>query len=114
MPPPLSRLHVLLNQQCRIFSHTFNPSGARIGTSVLRQRLRGPSVAAYYPRKGPTVKTLLQALRKADPDADLDTWDDREQQRFEDLEHVKARGKGAPKKKRSKEGESLILNPFFL
>ena len=105
MPPPPSRLLALARKQCTLFSHTYNPTRARLGTKVLRQRLRGPSVAAYYPRRHPGIKSLLRELRKADPTADLDTWDDDEEQRLEDLTAVKARGKGAPKKKRSKEGE---------
>ena len=31
----------------------FNPDGVRIGTSILRERIRGPALASYYPRKGP-------------------------------------------------------------
>lgn len=35
---------------------------------------------------------------------ELDTWDDDEEDRLEHLEVLKARGKGAPKKRRTREG----------
>ena len=35
---------------------------------------------------------------------ELETWDDAEEDRIEHLNLAKARGKGAPKKKRSKDG----------
>ena len=65
--------------QCRIFSLTYNPERLRTGNKVLRQRLRGPSVVTYYPKKGPS----LRDLRNAYPG--LETWDDDEEDR---LEHI--------------------------
>jgi len=44
--------------QCRVFATTFNPDGIRMGNKILRQRLRGPAMAAYYPPKGPTIQDL--------------------------------------------------------
>lgn len=58
---------------------TFNPERTRTGNKILRQRLKGPSVAAYYPRRVATFKDL-RALYP-----DLDTWDEDEEDR---LEHV--------------------------
>lgn len=65
--------------QCRIFSSVYNPERARTGNKVLRQRLKGPSVAAYYPRRLVTFKDLQNAY------PDLETWDDDEEDRLEGL-----------------------------
>ncbi|MCJ1470429.1 mitochondral 37S ribosomal protein S27 [Pseudocyphellaria aurata] len=91
-----SRILDLLKVQCRIFSMTYNPERLRTGNKILRERLKGPSMAAYYPRKPPTIRHL-QALYP-----DLETWDDDEEDRIEALTLIKARGKGAPKKKRTR------------
>jgi len=66
--------------QCRIFSTTFNPEGTRTGNKVLRQRLKGPALAAYYPRRTAT----LRDLRTAYPD--LETWDEDEEDRLENIQ----------------------------
>ncbi|KIM98990.1 hypothetical protein OIDMADRAFT_19943 [Oidiodendron maius Zn] len=97
MSVPRSRLLDLMKVQCRIFSHTFNPKGLRLGNHVLRQRLKGPALAAYYPRKMATLKDL----RKAYPEYEM--IDEDEEDRLESLRIIKARGKGAPKKKRTAE-----------
>ncbi|ESZ92770.1 spliceosome associated protein [Sclerotinia borealis F-4128] len=94
-----SRLLDLLKVQCRIFSTTFNPDGLRTGNKVLRSRLKGPALAAYYPRKMATIKDL----QKTYDEYDVETYDDYEEDRFEHLTILKARGKGAPKKKRTAE-----------
>ncbi|MDI1487880.1 MAG: hypothetical protein OHK93_007153 [Ramalina farinacea] len=107
-PPPPSRLHALLAVQCRIFSHTYNPHRLRQGTSVLRQRLRGPATAAYYPRRVTGIKSLLRGMRKVDAGADIDTWDEKEEDRIDHLNAAKARGKGAPRKKRSADESKKI------
>lgn len=65
--------------RCRIFSTNYNPDALRTGNKILRQRLRGPALAAYYPRRGPTLKDLHKAF------PDLETWDEAEEDR---LEHV--------------------------
>lgn len=88
-----------LQTQCKIFSTTFNPEGVRTGNKILRQRLRGPALAAYYPRKVVT----LNDLRKAYPE--LQTWNEKEVDRLESVAITKARGKGAPKKKRTAAGK---------
>ena len=93
--------------QCRVFSSTYNPLRLRTGNRVLRQRLRGPSVAAYYPRRVATIKDLQKAYKGFDEE--LETWDDFEEDRLEHLALAKQRGKGAPKKKRSAEGMCSCL-----
>lgn len=65
--------------QCRIFSSTYNPDRTRTGNKVLRERLKGPSIAAYYPRRVATFKDLKNLY------PDLETWDDDEEDR---LEHI--------------------------
>lgn len=91
----------MLQVQCKIFSTTFNPEGVRLGNKILRERLRGPALAAYYPRKVATIKDL----RKAYPE--LETWNEKEEDRLETVAITKARGKGAPKKKRTAAGKSI-------
>ncbi|KAL8712827.1 MAG: hypothetical protein Q9220_003035 [cf. Caloplaca sp. 1 TL-2023] len=96
-----SRILDLMKVQCRIFSTTFNPERTRTGNKVLRQRLKGPSVAAYYPRQVATFKDLQKLY------PDLETWDDDEEDRLEHIQLLKTRGKGAPKKKKSAEGTCI-------
>ncbi|RMY50630.1 hypothetical protein D0865_06793 [Hortaea werneckii] len=81
--------------QSRIFSTIFNPAAQRLGNKVLRQRLRGPSLAAYYPRRVATFKDL-KALY---PNHEL--YDEDEEDRLEHIQIAKSRGKGAPKKKKT-------------
>ncbi|EPQ28368.1 uncharacterized protein PFL1_04195 [Pseudozyma flocculosa PF-1] len=90
--PSSSALASLKALQCKIFSTTHNPTMARTGAKVLRQRLQGPSMLTYYP---PTVnyrtlELLVPGLgRLQDP---------KELQRLEDVERKKMLGKGPPKK----------------
>ncbi|KAL8647139.1 MAG: hypothetical protein Q9226_006556 [Calogaya cf. arnoldii] len=79
---------------------TFNPERTRTGNKILRQRLKGPSMAAYYPRRTATLKDL-RALYP-----ELDTWDDDEEDRLEHVALMKSRGKGAPSK--SKESKKFV------
>ena len=87
--------------QCSLFSTTFNPTNARLGNKVLRQRLKGPALAAYYPRKSATVEDIQKEFARFD----LVTWNEQEEDRLEGLQIAKLRGKGAPKKKRTADGE---------
>ncbi|KAG4423420.1 hypothetical protein DL98DRAFT_455981 [Cadophora sp. DSE1049] len=97
MAVPRARILDLMKVQCKIFSTTFNPEALRLGNKVLRQRLKGPALAAYYPRKVATIKDLQKLY------PDWETWDDAEEDRLEHIKIVKQRGKGAPKKKRTAE-----------
>ncbi|KAI0911408.1 mitochondrial ribosomal subunit S27-domain-containing protein [Ustulina deusta] len=114
---PRARLLDLMKVQCQIFSTTYNPEGIRMGNKILRQRLRGPSLAKYYPPRGPTIQTLEKEFRSLG----LETLNEDEEDREEHLAGQVAcvlllcvacpiltffcsrrqRGKGAPKKKRS-------------
>ncbi|KAI9840505.1 MAG: mitochondral 37S ribosomal protein S27 [Sclerophora amabilis] len=80
MSVPKSRILDLLKTQCRIFSTTFNPERLRMGNKILRQRLKGPSVAAYYPARAATFKDLTQAY------PEYETWDDDEEDRLENIQ----------------------------
>ena len=93
--PPLTNPQV----QCGIFSTIFNPTGERLGNKILRQRLRGPALAAYYPRRVATFKDLQRLY------PGFETYNEHEEDRLEHLQIAKSRGKGAPKKKRTAAGE---------
>lgn len=67
--------------QCRIFSTAYNPERLRTGNKILHQRLKGPALAAYYPRRLVTFKTLQNAF------PDETTWDEAEEER---KEHIQA------------------------
>ncbi|KAI1210546.1 mitochondrial ribosomal subunit S27-domain-containing protein [Annulohypoxylon truncatum] len=93
---PRARLLNLMKAQCEIFSTAYNPDRVRMGNKILRQRLRGPTLAKYYPPRGPTINTLEKAFRGLE----LETINEQEEDRLEHLAGVKSRGKGAPKKQR--------------
>ncbi|KAI7491315.1 hypothetical protein KC351_g34 [Hortaea werneckii] len=95
MSVPRQRVLDLMKVQSRIFSTIFNPAAQRLGNKVLRQRLRGPSLAAYYPRRVATFKDL----RALYPNHEL--YDEDEEDRLEHIQIAKSRGKGAPKKKKT-------------
>ncbi|MCJ1329626.1 mitochondral 37S ribosomal protein S27 [Thelotrema lepadinum] len=95
MSVPRSRLLDLMKVQCRIFSTTYNPDRLRLGNKILRQRLKGPTLAAYYPRRVATIKDLQKEF------PNFAVWDDDELDRLEKVANAKRRGKGAPKKKSS-------------
>lgn len=67
----------------------------------MRQRLKGTSVASYYP---PRIGTIAQ-LRSLYPENEL--LDDDEEDWLEHLNVARSRGKSVPKKKRTAAGKSL-------
>ncbi|KAK4987491.1 hypothetical protein LTR66_006483 [Elasticomyces elasticus] len=95
MAVPRSRIVDLMKAQCRIFSTIFNPERLRMGNKILRQRLKGPALAAYYPRRVATIKDLQKLY------PNYETYDEDEEDRLEHIQIQKSRGKGAPKKKKS-------------
>ncbi|OKL57167.1 hypothetical protein UA08_07707 [Talaromyces atroroseus] len=97
MAVPRSRVLDLVKAQCRIFAFTFNPQGLRLGNKVLRQRLRGPALAAWYPRKTVSFRDLQDTYKPLD----LETFDEAQDDREEAIQIAKLRGKGRPKKKRT-------------
>lgn len=52
-----------------------------MGNKILRQRLRGPSLAKYYPPRGPTVNTLEKEFKRLE----LETINEEEEDRLEHL-----------------------------
>ena len=90
-----SRLAALTRLRCSIFATAYNPTSQRTGAKYLRARLRGPSMMNYYPN----VLKVSQ-VNKLFPELAL--VDEEEEQRFADIEALKARGKGAPKKAKTK------------
>ncbi|KAG2001248.1 hypothetical protein GB937_010347 [Aspergillus fischeri] len=105
MAASCSRILELAKTQCRIFSLNFNPQRLRLGNKVLRQRLRGPALAAWYPRKTVSFRDLQDAYRPLG----LTVFDEYEDDREEAIQIAKLRGKGRPKKKRTAAGMTLIL-----
>ncbi|KJZ80364.1 hypothetical protein HIM_00214 [Hirsutella minnesotensis 3608] len=94
MSVPRARVLELMKAQCQIFATTYNPERVRMGSKILRQRLKGPALASYYPRKLATIKDVKREFGPI-----LDTWDEQEEDRFDYIEELKQRGKSAPKKK---------------
>ena len=95
-----SRLAALVKTRCTVFQTSYNPTAVRTGAKYLRARLRGPSMLNYYP---PAFS--LSSIIRQFPEMEL--VDAAEQQRLQDIEDRKKRGKGAPKKAKSK-GLSLL------
>jgi small subunit ribosomal protein S33 len=69
----------MLQTQCRIFATTFNPQRLRLGNKVLRQRLKGPALAAYYPRKTVSFRDLQDTYKPLDLETFDEGQDDREE-----------------------------------
>lgn len=90
-----SRLAALTKLRCSIFETSYNPTGVRTGAKYLRQRLRGPSMVAYYPKQ----LSLAHIVKKY---PELGMKNTPELQRLDDVDDTKARGKGAPKKAATK------------
>ncbi|KAF8589701.1 hypothetical protein K439DRAFT_302734 [Ramaria rubella] len=94
-PVSPSRLACLTRLRCSIFATAYNPSSQRTGAKYLRARLRGPSMLNYYPE--------ILKISAANKLTDMKLIDEDEEQRFEDIRALQARGKGAPRKAKSKE-----------
>ncbi|GKZ84959.1 hypothetical protein AnigIFM56816_010519 [Aspergillus niger] len=65
--------------QCRIFSLNFNPERMRLGNKILRQRLRGPALAAWYPRKTVSFRDLQDTYSRSGLTMFDEAEDDREE-----------------------------------
>ncbi|KXX81197.1 hypothetical protein MMYC01_201393 [Madurella mycetomatis] len=92
-----ARLLDLMKARCELFSTTFNPEGIRTGNKILRQKLKGPALASYYPRK---LMTFRDFQKEFEP-LGLEIENGRELDRLEHIAALKSRGKGAPKKKKT-------------
>ena len=67
----------MLQAQCRIFSSVYNPEGLRIGTKILRQKLKGPAMAAYYPPRPMTWSQFRRAYKNMGATVDNEDEEDR-------------------------------------
>nr|CAB91234.1 conserved hypothetical protein [Neurospora crassa] len=83
MSVPRARLLQLVKARCELFSTTFNPEGIRTGNKILRQRLKGPALATYYPRKNVGIRELQKEFGTLGLEVDDEVDDDR-------LEHLAA------------------------
>ncbi|KAJ7090584.1 mitochondrial ribosomal subunit S27-domain-containing protein [Mycena crocata] len=90
-----STLRGLTRLRCEIFQTSYNPKNLRTGAKYLRSRLRGPSMVEYYPK---TI-SLSEIARKF---PELGIINEAEVQRLADVEDKKRRGKGTPKKAKTK------------
>jgi small subunit ribosomal protein S33 len=60
--PPASRLQELVKLRSEIFGTTFNPDSLRTGSKILKARLRGPAMLAYYGQRFSGWKGLNAAI----------------------------------------------------
>lgn len=65
-----------------MFSHNFNPERLRLGNKILRQRLRGPTLTAWYPKKTVSIRDLQDTYRPLG----LTTFDEAEDDREEAIQ----------------------------
>jgi hypothetical protein len=99
-----SRLAALARLRSTIFQTFYNPTCIRTGAKYLRKRLRGPAMVRYYPQE----INISQIARQY---PELELVNELEEQRLQDVEDRKKRGKGAPKKAQSK---SKLLSVAFV
>ncbi|KAL1920642.1 mitochondrial 37S ribosomal protein mS33 [Calcarisporiella thermophila] len=90
--PSPTRLAKLAELTASLFHNVYNPTGARTGNRILRERLKGPTFQKYYP----PALIKFRDVKAAFPDMQL--VDIYEEQRLEEIEKRRRRGKGAPKK----------------
>ncbi|KAI9592506.1 mitochondrial ribosomal subunit S27-domain-containing protein [Syncephalis fuscata] len=91
-----TRLGALAQLTARVFGHVYNPTGVRTGNKILRQRLIGPAITSYYPANfGREIRVLKDVTQKF-PELDLENM--AEEERLDEVERRRRRGKGPPKK----------------
>jgi len=93
---PPSRLAALKQLRCSLFQTSYNPKNLRTGAKYFRARLRGPSMLSYYPQSFD-----ISHIARRYPD--LEIVNDDEEERLQDVLERRRRGKGPPKKAKSKE-----------
>ncbi|KAG9318065.1 mitochondrial ribosomal subunit S27-domain-containing protein [Chiua virens] len=98
------RLAALTKARCAIFQTAFNPTSARTGAKYFRARLRGPSMANYYPKD---IDLSMSKFAKEWPELGLVNF--AEAQRLWDVDMKKARGKGAPTKAKDKSLSNAVM-----
>lgn len=100
-----SRLTQLTQLSCKIFSNVYNPTCARTGNKVLRQRLVGPTINSYQPQQ----LVHFRDIKALYPELGLINLE--EKARLDEIARRKRRGKGAPKKGTTK--ESILKTCIF-
>ncbi|KAJ7173812.1 mitochondrial ribosomal subunit S27-domain-containing protein [Mycena filopes] len=90
-----SKLKALTRLRCEIFQTSYNPKNLRTGAKYLRGNLAGPTMVTYYPE----VISLSKIAREF---PEMGIVDAKEAQRLQDVEDRKRRGKGTPKKAKTK------------
>ncbi|CAO3596514.1 unnamed protein product [Absidia cylindrospora] len=94
--PSAAQLTQLAQLTSKIFGTVHNPTAARTGNKILRQRLLGPSMVQY----NPTPLIHFRDLKALYPELGLVDMD--EKARLDEISRRKRRGKGAPKKGQGK------------
>lgn len=102
-----TRIGQLQQLSCKVFSNVYNPTCARTGNKVLRQRLLGPTLTAYNPKQMVHFRDI-QALYPQLGLVDLE-----EKERLDEIARRKRRGKGAPKKGKDEEVLELFIYSCF-
>lgn len=92
MSQATTRLAQLTQLSCKVFSNVYNPTCARTGNKIIRQRLIGSTLTSYNPKKLVHFRDI-QALY---PQLGLVNLEEKE--RLDEIARRKRRGKGAPKK----------------
>ncbi|RKP23998.1 mitochondrial ribosomal subunit S27-domain-containing protein, partial [Syncephalis pseudoplumigaleata] len=90
------KLAELAQLTARMFGHVYNPTGIRTGNKILRKRLLGPTFTAYYPKEFGQEARLLKNITKEFPELELENM--AEEERLDEVERRRRRGKGPPKK----------------
>ncbi|KAJ5833160.1 hypothetical protein N7474_001471 [Penicillium riverlandense] len=109
------RILDLVKTQCRIFSLNFNPHRLRLGNKILRQRLRGPSLAAWYPKKTVSFRDLQNTYKPLG----LTTFDELEDDREEAIQcEITREGQTEEEKNRRRvaggeEEEEIVITPSW-
>jgi small subunit ribosomal protein S33 len=98
-----ARLATLSELTARLFDNVYNPTGVRTGNKVLRQRLIGPVLTSYYPELFGKEAMVYRKIARAFPELQLVNVANEE--RLDELERRRRRGKGAPKKGEGKRAQ---------
>ncbi|KAI9219620.1 mitochondrial ribosomal subunit S27-domain-containing protein [Blastocladiella britannica] len=95
-----AKVRALNALSCSVFQTVHNPTHARTGLRVLRDRLAGPQLTSYYPAEELNLTRLNAALKPTG----IKLVDFEDQLRLDKIKALKARGKGAPLKGQGKAG----------
>ncbi|CAG8455721.1 4885_t:CDS:2 [Funneliformis caledonium] len=94
--PNKTRLAQLAELSAKIFNNVYNPKGERTGNKILRQKLIGPTIVEWYPKRIITLRKITDMFPS------MKLVDQEEKLRLEEIAKRKKRGKGAPKKGKGK------------